>query len=62
MYEKQLNLTNLEYSDENVKILSELEQQDDLISDNKSVDSNNTLQSSNTKFNPDSDSKAKCIN
>jgi len=26
MYEKQLNLTNLEYSDENVKILSELEQ------------------------------------
>lgn len=58
-----MNLTNLKYTEENLKLLCEFDQYDDLLSENKSVDSNNNFdQPSITKFYSDSDSKAKSIN
>lgn len=53
----------MEYTDENLKILSEFDQYDNLMSENKSVDSNsNFIPSTLSKFNSDSDSKAKSNN
>lgn len=46
MYEKQLNLTNIEFNDENINLLNELSNLNDKLSDN-SIDRDSVTNSDN---------------